>query len=873
MKREINHTESLRITKHWKLAMFSLLMIFVGLATQGYSQTYQVNGNATSSGGGLVKLTNSTGGWQVSSAWSTTKQDLTQPFDMSFDMFFGCENGPNGGDGITFTFQNQGINAIGGGGGFLAVGGGPIVSPAISIEFDTYDGTTAGGLNEIPADHIAIDINGDVNNTTNTFTGPGGPVTVQPIAGGRDLEDCATNSNNFYTIRVVWNPTAKTLQLYEEGVLTMTYTNDIVATIFGGNPSVYWGFTASTGAASNEQWIAPAGTIIPWSCSVNSCCTPFTVTKTGPSVVCSSPITLGTAGSYSSYSWSTGGTGSTVNISTPGTYTLSVLQNQAGQMCPGTATYTITTSGPTATISGGGTICNDGTTTPLSVAFTGTSPWTLTYAIDGIAQTPITGITANPYVFNGTAQHTYTLVSVSDNAGCNGLASGTAQVNAYTGLPIGHDNSFTAPGSTTLSVDNGGGVYEWYDAPAPGGVLVHTGTSYPTGVLAATTTYYVRNTTLSPFTSKSVSYINNAAYGPGGNNTQTLIGNPEAVNNATFVPSTNFTLTSVKVDVNITAAPQTAGTNVKVYLRDGAGAPTIYTVPIAGLPLGKNTITVPMGYSIISGHNYKISFEGFVSAQAILYWDFMGPRGNYPAGVVGTVTKDPELVITAPGQGWYPGIFDWQISVGSPAATCNRTPVTAYAVVPAPITLLEFTAVYTKPQTVALNWSTSAEINNHYFTVQRSTDGVNFVDILTVPGAGNSNHVNLYDAIDGQALSGISYYRLKQTDFDGAFTYSNIVKVSSAGKEFSFLLTPNLGNLESEIKIIITGAGADQKIPVDLFDVLGRKVYSVVYTSDAAGNISELLSLSGTSLTTGTYIVVAYPAAAKEVKQKLVIIN
>jgi len=96
------------------------------------------------------------------------------------------------------------------------------------------------------------------------------------------------------------------------------------------------------------------------------------------------------------------------------------------------ATFTIATSGPTATLSGGGvSLCNDGSTTPLSVAFTGTSPWTLTYAIDGVAQTPITGITASPYVFSGQAPHTYTLVSVVDVGGCNGLATGTAQVNAF----------------------------------------------------------------------------------------------------------------------------------------------------------------------------------------------------------------------------------------------------------------------------------------------------------------------------------------------------------------------------------------------------------------------------------------------------------
>ncbi|HVD98871.1 MAG TPA: hypothetical protein VNB90_11760 [Cytophagaceae bacterium] len=840
-----------------------------------FGQTYQVNGNAVNYGNGLVRMTTSSAGtWQTSSAWSTTKQDLTQPFDMSFDMFFGCENGPNGGDGMTFTFQNAGINAIGGGGGFLGIGGGPIVSPAISIEFDTYDGTAAGGSNEIPADHIAIDVNGDVNNTNQFFIGSDGvSKTVQAVAGGRDLEDCATNANNFYTIRIVWDPVGKTLKLYEEGVLTMTYTNDIVANIFGGNSSVYWGFTGATGTASNEQWIAPSGTIIPWSCSVNSCCTPFTVTPTGPTMVCSSPITLGTTGSYSSYSWSTGQTSSTINISTPGTYTVNVLQSQAGQMCPGSATFNITTSGPTATISGGGTICNDGTTTtPLSVTLTGTSPWTLTYAIDGVAQTPITGITTSPYVINGKAQHTYTLSSVSDNAGCNGATSGTAQVNAYTGLPIGHDNTFVAPGSTTLTVDNGGGTYQWYD----GGVLVNTGTSFTTPTLAATKTYTVVNTALTASVSKSIAYLNNTQYGAGGNNTATATGLPKAVDWLNFTANSSFTLNSVSVDTWIIASPQAAGSNVTVYLTDNTNPAlsTSVTVPVSGFAANTTqSILVSFGsYNIISGHSYQISYEGTGSAQGIMYWDFVGPRGGW-TGPPAVITKDPEVTITVPNQGNYPGIFNWQITTGSPAAACGATPVTAYAVVPAPITLLEFTAAYTKPKVVTLHWSTTAEINNNYYTVQRSTDGIHFIDILVIPGAGNSNQFLSYNALDEDALAGVSYYRLKQTDFDGKFTYSNIVKVSSAGNEFSFMLSPNLCNDQSDVKIFIAGAGRNEKIPVEIFDVLGRKIYSTTCLTDGLGSASEYLVLSGAGLTTGTYIVVAYPASGKEFKQKIVYMN
>ncbi len=873
MKRENKWIVSLT-----NLKRFSLSLLFFGWTAFSYAQTYQVNGNAVNHGGGLVRLTTSSvGAWQTASAWSTTKHDLTQPFDMSFDMFFGCENGPDGGDGITFTFQNQGLNAIGGGGGFLGVGGGPIVTPSISIEFDTYDGTASGGTNEIPQDHIAIDINGDVNNTGNFFMGTSGLTTVQPVLGGRDLEDCAVNANNYYTIRVVWDPVAHTLQLYEEGVLTMTYTNDIVANIFGGNPSVYWGFTGSTGSASNEQWIAPAGSIIPWSCAVNSCCAPFTVTPTGPTMVCSTPITLGAADPYTSYSWSTGQTSPTINISAPGTYSLSVIQTQGGQMCPGTATFVIGTSGPTATLSGDATICNDGTTTPLSVDLTGAGPWTLTYAIDGDPQTAVSGIATSPYIINGTAPHTYSLVSVVDNGGCNGLATGTAQVDAHAGLPVGHDNTFVAPGSTTLNVDNGGGVYEWYDAPT-GGTLVQTGTLYNTPVLSATTTYYVQNTSLPAFSSKSVALLNTSDPVAGGSPGPTALGLPKGDNWLDFTANSSFTLTRITCAVNVTAATWvTSRVSLTIHDYTGGTTVTIDSTVTAPMTPGVQNFYLSFNYPVVAGHSYRISYEGQNSMgglggniQAIMYWNLVTitPTPYH-------ITNHPEVDITqnSPQTQRYPGMFDWRITVGSQASTCGRTPVTAYATVPAPVTLIDFTAVYVKPKTVALTWSTASEINNQYFTVQRSTDGINFTDILVVAGAGTSNRINVYEEFDNNAPAGISYYRLKQTDFDGTYTYSGIVKVFSEGQELSFQLLPNISTAGSEVRVVITGAEADQRIPVELYDLLGRKVYSTAYISDAAGNVSELLNVSGASLTSGTYIAVAFPASGKEFKQKIVFMN
>jgi hypothetical protein len=101
-----------------------------------------------------------------------------------------------------------------------------------------------------------------------------------------------------------------------------------------------------------------------------------------------------------------------------------------------------------------------------------------------------------------------------------------------------------------------------------------------------------------------------------------------------------------------------------------------------------------------------------------------------------------------------------------------------------PITLIEFTAK-AEGKKVRLDWVTGTEENNDFFTMERSLDGKNFEQVFTKKGAGNSK-VNLYYfGYDTKPYTGISYYRLKQTDFDGKFAYSDIVSVKVVGEQMS----------------------------------------------------------------------------------------
>jgi len=97
---------------------------------------------------------------------------------------------------------------------------------------------------------------------------------------------------------------------------------------------------------------------------------------------------------------------------------------------------------------------------------------------------------------------------------------------------------------------------------------------------------------------------------------------------------------------------------------------------------------------------------------------------------------------------------------------------------PLPITLLSFTATPVE-RAVRLDWITATETNNDFFTVERSADGISFLPLFRVEGAGEGTSLSAlhYRIVDDAPLAGQSYYRLRQTDLDGTNTVSDVVGV------------------------------------------------------------------------------------------------
>lgn len=152
-----------------------------------------------------------------------------------------------------------------------------------------------------------------------------------------------------------------------------------------------------------------------------------------------------------------------------------------------------------------------------------------------------------------------------------------------------------------------------------------------------------------------------------------------------------------------------------------------------------------------------------------------------------------------------------------------------------PIELLSFTGQKFDKVT-KLEWITSTEINNDRFTVERSIDGIHFEPIATVKGAGNSNSAIKYEVLDENPLNGINYYRLKQTDYDGAFSYSlNIVAINYSNDAFLVQVYPNPFN--QKINVNLTGID-DEEAQISIYDIAGKQIYR--QSINNAGNTFQI---------------------------------
>lgn len=208
------------------------------IISQNLSAQYTVNGSASQVACNEYRLTQAIN-TQSGSVWNNIKINLTQSFNFNFDVVLSdpLQLPHDGADGIAFVLQpiSTSVGTSGSGMGYAGI------SPAVGVTIDTY----LNGADGDPAsDHIAIQLNGDINhNTANNIAGP-----VSVLNSSTNIEDAL-----WHSLRIVWDAPTTTLSVYMDGSLRLTTVKDFVTDVFAGNPLVFWGFTGSTGGENNYQ--------------------------------------------------------------------------------------------------------------------------------------------------------------------------------------------------------------------------------------------------------------------------------------------------------------------------------------------------------------------------------------------------------------------------------------------------------------------------------------------------------------------------------------------------------------------------------------------------------------------------------------------
>lgn len=199
----------------------------------------------------------------------------------------------------------------------------------------------------------------------------------------------------------------------------------------------------------------------------------------------------------------------------------------------------------------------------------------------------------------------------------------------------------------------------------------------------------------------------------------------------------------------------------------------------------------------------------------------------------------------------------WEDPIGSVNTALNRVDVTgitqfspwtiADASEPLPVQFLNFDALV-NGMVVNLNWTTASEKNNSYFSIERSVDGTNFEAIGKVSGIGNSNVPNSYQFTDFNPAKGISYYRIKQVDFNGAETYSQVRSVRFDQLIGWISYYPNPANDKISFNLQQTNAS---QVFINISNSLGQMVWEKVLYPQTQNEYSLDIS----NWTKGVYIV------------------
>ncbi|MEO1655959.1 MAG: T9SS type A sorting domain-containing protein, partial [Bacteroidota bacterium] len=190
-----------------------------------------------------------------------------------------------------------------------------------------------------------------------------------------------------------------------------------------------------------------------------------------------------------------------------------------------------------------------------------------------------------------------------------------------------------------------------------------------------------------------------------------------------------------------------------------------------------------------------------------------------------------------------------QIVFGGAGNELNMTSLSQFVIVSStsslPITLLSFEGKRISSQEIAFTWTTAREVNNKGFEVQISEDNLRFHPIAFIDGAGNSSRINEYNYIYQNKKA--AYYRLRQIDYNGTNSFSQVRFIPAEGSSLSLEIYPNPS--QEEVQLSYNQAGSGEILSLDILGMEGKQIQSLKGTlQEIERKLNAYLRLQPTSM-------------------------
>ncbi len=167
-----------------------------------------------------------------------------------------------------------------------------------------------------------------------------------------------------------------------------------------------------------------------------------------------------------------------------------------------------------------------------------------------------------------------------------------------------------------------------------------------------------------------------------------------------------------------------------------------------------------------------------------------------------------------------------------------------------PVEWIDFSGIARENGSIELNWGTAYEVNNDRFEIERSADGLVFERIGNLAGAGSTDQKQTYSFVDDQVLNAKNFYRIRQIDFNGNFSFSNIIEVSAL-RSSRLMTGARAGQEQLRVRFSEQVRGT---VSISLVDISGKLAWNGTVET---GSLVQDHILSPGSLTPGVYFLKA----------------